>query len=386
MNIFPENGQSKLMSTSPRTVLHLVHRLTFGGAERVLVNYVNGSRIHHHVVCSFFPPDSFADEIVNPDVQIVCLDKKNGNDPRAPLRLVKICRQYNVDVIHCQGWGTYLEGLICAKLLQRKVKFVFAFHGKTITDLGRMPRRRIIAQKLGAMAGDAVITPSREMRRDYLATFGINEQNISVLYNGIDTALFSPDEQGEAVRQEFAFTKDDIVIGCVARLDPVKNFPGLIKAFANVVSQGMSVKLFIVGDGPEMEKLQGLAAERSLEKKIIFAGRRTDVGQCMGAMDIYVLASFYEGFSMTVLEAMGCGLPVIAYDVGGTHEMVINGRNGILVPAEGEKTDSLTEALVTLAPDAQQRKAMGQEARVLVEEKFSLAAMTNNYDHLFSTV
>lgn len=370
------------MALRQRTVLHLVHRLTFGGAERVLVNYLNGSRNHRHVVGSFFPADSFADEITNKDVQIVNLNKKSGNDLRIPFLLAGICKKHGVDVIHCQGWGTYLEGLLCAKCIRRRTKFVFAFHGKTISDLGILPRRRILTQRLGAVLGDAVIAPSEEMRLDYAQTIGIDREKITVIHNGVDTDLFSSGKDAGTVRREFGIDPDEIVIGSVARLDPVKNFPGLVRAFAAAVKKGLAARLFIVGDGPQMDELRTLAIELGCGNYVLFAGRRRDVSLCLRAMDIYVQPSFYEGFSMTILEALSTGLPVISYDVGGTHEMVRDGYNGMLLSDKGDK--ALAEAMLHLAADEPQRLEMGKKGRALIEENFSLAGMIQKYDELFS--
>lgn len=374
------------MVSQQRTVLHLVHRLTFGGAERVLVNYLNGSQKHRHVVCSFFPADSFADEILNKDVHVINLGKKDGNDISIPFKLSKICKKFSVEVIHSQGWGTYLEGLICAKFLRRHIKFVFAFHGKTISDLGSLPHRRILAQKLGAVLGDAIITPSEDMRFDYSTTFGVNDRKISVIYNGVDTDLFIPRSRDDSIKNEFGFTDNDVILGCVARFDPVKNFPGLIQAFDAGRKMGMSAKLLLVGDGVLDIELRSLVAKLGLDKDVIFAGRRSDVPQCLHAMDFYVQASFYEGFSMTILEAMSSGLPVIAYDVGGTHEMLQDGVNGILLGRDNDQLKSMAEAMLKIAQNDQQRREMGRKARETVEEFFSLKEMIRQYDQLFLTL
>ena len=370
------------MAFCSRTVLHLVHRLTFGGAERVLVNYLNGSQKHRHVIGSFFPADSFADEINNSEVSLVNLDKRVGNDLRIPFRLAAICRKFDVDVIHCQGWGTYLEGLLCAGVLQRRTKFVFAFHGKTISDLGPLPRRRKLVQRLGSFLGDGVITPSEEMKRDYAREIGIDSKKITVIHNGVDTDLFSPATDDKSVRREFGIGPDEVVIGSVARLDPVKNFPGLLRTFFMAVEKGLSARLLIVGDGPQMKELRILAGKIGCAGSILFAGRRSDVPQCLRAMDIYVQPSFYEGFSMTILEALSTGLPVIAYNVGGTYEMVRDGYNGMLL--NDQENNTLAQAMLQLARNPPRRQAMGRKGRALIKENFSLAGMIRQYDRLFS--
>lgn len=370
------------LTNQSRVILHLVHRLTFGGAERVLVNYINGSQGHRHVICSFFPADSFKEEILDKNIPVINLGKKNGNDMSVPFKLVKICKQFKVDIIHCQGWGTYFEGLVCAKLLLRQVKFVFAFHGKTISDLGTLPWRRIFIQKIGSKFCDAIIAPSAEMCRDYASTIGIKPTKITLIHNGVDTELFSSHTKS-CLRREFGFKNKEIIFGCVARLDPVKNFPNLIKAFDASLKDGMIAKLLIVGDGSIMPDLCSLVHSLKRENDIILVGARTDVADCLGTMDIYVQASFYEGFSMTILEAMSSGLPVIAYDVGGTHEMVDHRENGVLLPPE-EEPNLLSQAMAELANDEYERKIMGNNARTTIEKSFSLAEMNRRYDQLFS--
>ncbi len=364
------------------TVLHLVHRLTFGGAERVLVNYLNGSFMHRHIVCSLLPADSFAEEITNEKVQVVSLNKKNGNDGSIPFQLARLCNKFSVDVVHCQGWGTYLEGLLCAKILRRRTGFVFAFHGKTLDDLGKVPVRRVLAQKIGAFLGDAVITPSREMRADYARSIGIREERVKVIYNGVDTELFQPVAGPVSARNEFGLETDTMVFGCVARLDPVKNFPGLLQAFATACAQGLQAHLLIIGDGPQMEELTILARELGVRDKVIFAGRRTDVAGCLHAMDCYVQASFYEGFSMTILEAMSSGLPVLAFDVGGTREMVRHKENGLLLPSRD--TGALCRAMCEMAADREKCRRYGRQARKIIENNFSLQDMRARYDRLFA--
>lgn len=386
MNFLPDNTANNIMASRQRNILHIVHRLTFGGAERVLVNYLNGSQGHHHVVCSFFEADSFAAEIKDSNIQLINLNKKVGNDTSIPRKLAKICDDFKIDVIHCQGWGTYLEGLICAKIIKRRIKFVFAFHGKTIADLEGVPLRRVLAQRLGSYLGDSIIAPSKEMCLDYAKSYGVSASRIRVIHNGVDTQLFSPKNGVSGTKQQIGFDPGDIILGCVARLDPVKNFPGLIRAFADARKNDNAFKLLIVGDGPQMDDLKNLTAELGVTDSVVFTGRRDDVPDCLQAMDFYVQASFYEGFSMTILEAMSCGLPVIAYDVGGTNEIVKNGVNGILLLEGHEETDSLEKAISSLALNQEKRLRMGENARTVVEEQFSLKKMNSMYDQLFATV
>jgi sugar transferase (PEP-CTERM/EpsH1 system associated) len=371
----------KKKGTRKRTIMHLTHRLTFGGAERVLVNYLNGEhKEFNHIVCSFFQADDFQNQIISKDIEVVNLSKQIGTDVKAIKRLLILCNKRKVDVIHSQGWGTYLEGFLCSKCNLNKVKFVYAFHGKTINDVKGIPLRRIIAQRFGAKLGDAIIAPSEDMRRDYAETIGLDQKIIQVVYNGVDTIEFQPNKRETKLRSELQIPAKDTVIGCVARFDPVKNLPSLIKDFSRIHSNYPETRLMIVGDGEQMHDLQLLAESYDLGNVIHFLGRRDDISNCMNAMDVYVQPSFYEGFSMTILEAMSCGLPIVAYDVGGTKEMVSGGVNGYLVPLS---TRTLYGALVKILRRGDDRIKKGLASREIVQQNFSLTAMRSNYTNLF---
>ncbi len=366
-------------------ILHLIHKLTVGGAERVLANIVNsGHDRFRHVICSFCTPDDFC-KTINDQVTLVSLNKQEGNDFRIPFRLAKLCRQYEIDLIHSIGWSTYLDGFLGGLLrLNKKPRFVYAFHGKTIEDLARMPQRRIWAQRLLANGCDAIIAPSLEMKRDYAQTFGIEQGRIRLIYNGVDEKLFSPVDAFNQAKTDFGFTADDVVFGCIARLDPVKNLPALIRGFALVQKTAPQAKLMIVGGGQQHDELLKLVADLQLQNSVLLTGERSDIEHCLRGMDVYVLPSFYEGFSVTILEAMAAGLPIVAGRVGGTPELVQNGRNGYLFDLSRSHENELSRLMGQLGEDRLLRERMGRQSRKLVAQQFTLAGMVQNYETLFS--
>ncbi len=369
----------------PITVLHLVHRLTAGGAERVLVNLINNSSKHiSHIVCSFSPADSFRDEIKNINCTIINLNKREGNDFRLPFNIAKICRQFKVDVVHAQGWATYAEGIIATKILcMNKTKFIFAFRGKTIEDVAKINWKRLYAQKVFSCFCDLIITPSEEMRRDYAATIRINAEKIKVIPNGINF-----DEHnlslGRSTIIEFNPQEGAIVVGCVARLDPVKNLVWFVEALAPLVRKYKKLYLLIIGDGPEMIKINQEVERQKIKQKVHLAGRRNDIPVCLSAMDIYVQPSIYEGVSNTILEAMGSSLPVIATKVGGTSEIVKNNITGLLI--NSRNTIQLQDAVKRLMEDGDLRKQMGKDGRRLVAQQFTVQRMAIAYDKLFLSI
>lgn len=368
----------------PVTVLHLVHRLTFGGAERVLVNVINGTGARmRHVVLSFLPADDFAAEILPGRATVLSADKRPGNDWSLPGRIAAICREHRVDVVHSQGWATFAEGVAGSLLARPRPCFVYAFRGKTFQDVQGVPLRRRVAQRLLARCCDAMLTPCNEMRRDLAETVGLSPDRVEVIYNGVDSELYRPGRNA-AGRRMFGFGAGAVVVGCVARFDPVKNLLSLVRAVADCHRAFPQLRLLLVGDGDERPAIEREIKAAGLEGSAVITGRRSDVNRCLQAMDIYVQPSLYEGVSNTVLEAMSSGLAVLAGDVGGTAEIVVHGETGLLL--RSTSADALGGALASLLSDRAALARMGAAGRHRVEERFSLKVMAAEYESLFRRV
>ncbi len=125
---------------------------------------------------------------------------------------------------------------------------------------------------------------------------------------------------------------DALVVGTVARLDPVKHLQTLVEAVAQLAHRGRQVHVLVIGDGPERDSLERETRARRLEHAVHFLGHRDDARAWLPGMDVYVNSSISEGISLTILEAMAAGVPVVATAVGGTPEIVTD-EVGRLVPA-----------------------------------------------------
>ena len=369
-------------------VLHLVHSFQTGGAERVVVNLIYfASPWLDNSVCSLTEPNDLVATLAARSTPFVCLRKRSGNDLGAVLRLARLIDEQQIDVVHAQGWGTYLEGLIAAKLLsRRRPRFIFAFHGKSIDDVSNgVPWRRRVAQRLAFSFTDACIAPAAHMARDYAASIGVPPDRIAVIYNGIDTARFAPRRDSE-VRRSLGIDDNAFVVGFAGRLDPVKDIGTALTAFASlraaVPEQARAtVRMLIVGDGAERAALEQAAQARGLAGSVLFAGMRSDVPACMSAMDVYLQPSLYEGHSLTIMEAMAMGLPVISTRVGGTPEIIADGENGFL--REPRDSEGMAQIARELYSRPQLRERIGQAARARITGDFSVATMVSAYEHLY---
>jgi glycosyltransferase involved in cell wall biosynthesis len=222
---------------------------------------------------------------------------------------------------------------------------------------------------------------SEDLKRHMVAE-GFGAENVAVIYNGIDPGPL-PDAQGRiAARKQLGVPADSLVIGTIGRLDPVKDLATLLRALAQC-SQEVQALLVIIGDGPERPALEALARELSVDSRVQFLGHRDDARQWLPACDVYVNSSVSEGVSLTILEAMAAGLPVIATRVGGTPE-VVTGECGLLVPARD--AGALARALSELHRDLPRRASFGRAARSRVETHFTLDRMVREYADVYRSL
>jgi glycosyltransferase involved in cell wall biosynthesis len=210
----------------------------------------------------------------------------------------------------------------------------------------------------------------------------VREDRLSVLGNGIEVEAWAPDIQARvAARRQLGLT-DEFLWMAVGRLEPVKDYPTLLRAMARAPE---NARLFILGTGPLEGELAKLAAQLGLKQRVRFLGFEPNVEHWMQGADGFVLSSRYEGLPMVLLEAGACGVPAVATDVPGTREVVTDGVNGWL--ARSEDPISLNEAMARLMQmPLEDRYAMGECARRRVINEFSMDIVLNRWEQLYETL
>jgi glycosyltransferase involved in cell wall biosynthesis len=199
---------------------------------------------------------------------------------------------------------------------------------------------------------------------------------VSVIHNGIDTSLFSPDREGSAVRHELRITPDQFVIGHAGRITPWKGQHYLIEAFAKIAAEYPNTVLLLVGspvfdhDAYE-QRLRAMTAAYGLEHRIIFSGYRHDLPNVLAAMDIFAFTSIEKDTSpLALLSAMASGLPIVAFDIEGIRELVDEDTTMALTPSRD--TDRMANLLRELIEDRERRAQLGEAARQTSQQNFSL--------------
>ena len=217
-----------------------------------------------------------------------------------------------------------------------------------------------------------------------LDRLGYPQERRSFLPLGVDTEGFSPAIDKAEARAQIGVPEDDFVIVYVAGLRPKKEHACALSAVAKAVRRGVPAQLLIVGDGECRDSLRRAVAEMSLGERVTFCGAVDDVARYLRASDVGMLLSSTEGPSLAVAEAMACGLPVIATDVGGLPDTVKPGRNGLLVPV-GD-SEAACDAIEQLWRDPGVLSTMGRAARAFVLEERDLGVISERYLRILEEV
>jgi len=228
---------------------------------------------------------------------------------------------------------------------------------------------------------EVLVAVSETMHRQIASLPGLKRKRILTIRNAIDFEKYQAPEERNGCREEFGLAPDQVVIGYAGRIAQAKKIDLLVRAYSNILAVHPEARLIIVGEGEQKPSLEMLAKRLGISQAVIWAGFRTDIPRLLAAMDIFVQPSSNEGLSLSLLEAMAAGKPVIATNVGGTAEVVSNGQAGLLIPPHS--LPALQSAMLQLLDNPQLRSRLAEEAGAIVYQEFQVARMMENYRHLY---
>lgn len=354
---------------APVRVAHVVESLEMGGLEKLLVEFArHADRARFGLRFVTLGDRGFlASEIEALGWPVHSLGMPPGVKPRALWALARLFRRDKVGVVHTHSEGPLLYAAPAARLAGARRVIHTRHHGP---DLGNNSPRARRAVGLVTRWVDRMVCVADDGARASVAE-GVSAARVVTVWNGIDLDRFAysgPRPGGPAV--------------VVARLVPEKDHATLLRAWALVAGQEPDFRLEVAGDGPLMGELVGLAGGLGLGDRVRFLGRVDDVPGLLGRAAMLVLPSRLEGISLTLLEAMARGLPVVATRVGGNPEVVIDGETGSLV-SPGAPAD-LAAAVVALRRDPAAASRMGRAGRVRAETHFDVRTTLAAYESLYS--
>jgi|SaaInlStandDraft_3_1057020.scaffolds.fasta_scaffold05719_2 L-malate glycosyltransferase len=319
-------------------IFHLITSLKIGGAESALCNFLEydiNPSYKHFVVCFYSGPNVIRlKNLKIPTYHLTGII--SSYDPIAIYKLVKLILKLKPDVIHAALWSATIIGRVIGKILN--IPVICDIHG----DCKHHGIFRNTLDKLTISFPKQFIAVSNSVERSFKNTFKLDQSKITVIENGIDQKkLFAKTLTKKLHRQDFGFSEKDFIIGSVGRLEKIKSYDVLIKAFSNFLQinqkNAAHIHLCLVGNGPEKNQLEKLAKELNISENILFTGFKIDSYKFYQLFDCFALSSQSEGLSIAVLEALCFGLPIVTTHNSNSHDVITNGENGFIIPLNDTK-------------------------------------------------
>ena len=366
----------------PRRVMLMTDEMEVGGSQRQIVQLAMGlkERGIECVVLYFIKPSFLVDRLHAAGIQTLRVDKRRRVDPEFVWKLRQAIRQWAPDVLHCYSFTAELWGAIATRLLPASERPTLITSVRGTYEWYSANQWRM--KHWASQRSQGIISNSREGAEYAARQMGLPMSRFSIVHNGVEVPE-PPADAVAALRKEYTATTPngqadapfETLLLFVGRLVEHKNLPRLLDAFARVAAERPHVRLLLVGGGPLHDTLAARIRELKLDERALLLGERSDVAALMKAADLLVAPSLREGMSNVILEAMALGLPVLATRVGGTPEVIEDGRHGVLV--DPTDTQALADAMLQLIDDPVRRQAIGQAGRQKVLEQYSPPAMVS---------
>jgi len=357
-------------------ILYLTNHLNIGGITSYVLTLAAGlkKRGHNVYIASSggeLVPKFIAEGIVYLPIPIKTKSEISYKILVSRLKLLKIIREKNIDIIHANTRVTQ----VLSFLIQRA-------QGKPYVSTCHGFFKKRLFRKIFPCWGDKVIAISASVKEHLMQDFGVKEDKIRVIHNGIDIKKFQiPNSKSKIEIKKKLGLSDGPVIGIVARLSEEKGHSYLIQAMPEVITKIPRAQLLIVGEGRRKAELLNLVRTIGLEKNVFFLPPVMDTQEVLSSLDLFVLPSLKEGLGLAAMEAMVSGLGVIGSDVGGIKSLIQDNYNGLLVrPAD---TQGLSDAILELLQNPKKIEFLGNNARTFIEQNFSQEEMVQETEGVY---
>lgn len=367
-------------------ILQIITLASWGGAPQVVFDLVKGLNHDEFAVDVACGTGRGWQKMEELGVKIFKLaDIKRSISPISDLKTVvqlyRIIKNGNYDIVHCHSTKAGLLGRIAARFAGvPKIYFTvhgWGFYNQNEYKLAEKPL--LFAEKFGAGISTKIVCVSDNDRKQALVKKIAPENKLILIYNGIGRA----DVGRQEARKKMGIKSGEIVFGTVARLSPQKNPLLFLAAAKEINEQYPKIKFVLIGDGPLEHDCREFVDKQKIKEAVLFFGEKTnhEVREMICGFDVFVLTSRFEGLPLAIIEAMFAGLPVLASDVGGVSELVIDKKSGLLF--ESDSLGGLTRGMEYFINEPGRVEKMGCEGKKIASSDFNLEKMIANYAKLY---
>lgn len=361
---YPTTGGSGVVATELGKGLarrgHQVHFITHGIPSRI----------------SHFEENVFFHKVITPDYPL--FSQVNPSSLSIAVKIREVADQFDLDIVHVHYAIPYATCAYLAKqmLHNRRFRTITTLHGTDITLVGQMPSFYEIT-RFSVAVSDAITAVSQFLKKETIEVFKIDTP-IEVIHNFIDCGEFRP-TPNESIRKRLAPNGERIIMHA-SNFRKVKNLPAVVQVFYKVQSK-LPCRLALIGEGPELEPTERLCAELGISNQVTFMGEQEFIADILPVADLFLLPSAHESFGLTALEAMSCGVPVVASNIGGLHEVVEHGSTGFL--CNPDDSECMAQIVLKLFQDESRRREMGMRGRDRAKREFGREKIVDQYSALY---
>ena len=362
-----------------KTILHVIDTTGPGGAETIFIDLATRlPRDKYRPIVIIRGKGWVYEELCRRGIEPLFMDAKGSFNWRFLSGLVKLIQREGVDLVqsHLLGSNVYcsLAGLIT------RTPVVATFHG--VVDFGKKERMRSAKYAAINAGADCVVAVSDDLRKEIIESTSLKPEKIKQIYNGIQTEDYQHPRSRD-LREKYSWSDDEVVIGSLGNVRPAKGYNILLRAAALLEESPRSYRFVIAGQGKGAlyDELLQLREELGLQDRVHFLGFVADPAEFLSNLDMFLLTSTSEGFSIATIQAMSTCLAVIATRSGGPEEIITHGENGWLV--DNENPRAIADAINLLCADASLKSALAQQARKHVIDTFDLGVMLAEYEKVY---
>jgi glycosyltransferase involved in cell wall biosynthesis len=357
-------------------ILYLTNHLNIGGITSYVLTLGSGLKQRGHNIYVASSGGQLLPQFKDLGIVYLPIPIKTKNEVSLKIiislfKLLSAIKKNDIELVHSNSRTTQVLGCLLNKF--SGIPHISTCHGFF---------KKRFSRKIFPCWGQKVIAISEQVKEHLMNDFGIDEEKIRVIHNGIDVEKYTTRNTQHAIRKRKELgLNDGPVIGIIARLSDVKGHIYLIEAMKIVLNTLPGAQLLIVGEGKMKEELINRVNSLGIQKNVFFITALSDTRDVLQVMDLFVMPSLKEGLGLALMEAMALGLAVVGSDVGGIRSLIQDGINGLLVkPADSQ---DIAKAILELLQDNNKRDALGKEAQNFIRRNFSQEKMVAQTEEVY---
>lgn len=369
-------------------ILHVVLAFDYwGGTEKIVLELINGlsrKEFESSVICmEMYGPRAVE---IKKDVTLYLMDRRPGINLRNFYTFYKLVNEAKPDIVHFRNFTSYFWGCLVSKF-SKHCKIVYSDHSEIILNYETNEKGKLFLRKLFKHITDNFMTNSMTFKEKLVEYIHLDPENITIIPNGVDTEKYYPMDivKKRHLRKQYGFADSDYIIGIVAGFSPKKNLSLAIKAMNELSHKIPFARLILAGKGEQESELKTLTQNLGLLGKVHFPGVIKEINKLLNVLDLFLFPSSYgEGMPNAVLEAMAAKVPVVASNIQGNKEVLLDGHIGLLF--KNNDKVSLVDAVLRLASDKELSNQIADRAYQYVKENMSLRRMIERYENFYRAV